>query len=139
MKKIIITLGIFLGFHVCVRAQAVSLAPKNETIAKSFNGQHGYFSYKITAQESISINYSFSPLHPTTEAHFTVSTAEPRLFWATIKDESDKVVYTWRDTELSNAYISDWNIARLKKGKYVIDIYTDSNDESIYQIPFTKD
>lgn len=139
MKKIFFTLGIFLGFHVCVRAQAVSLAPNNETIAKSFNGQHGYFSYKITAQESISINYSFSPLHPTTQAHFTVSTAEPRLFWATIKDESDKVVYKWQATELSNAYISDWNIARLKKGKYVIDIYTDSSEQSIYRMLFTKD
>ncbi|MDI9320542.1 MAG: hypothetical protein QM530_08735 [Phycisphaerales bacterium] len=139
MKKIIVTLGIFLGFQIYADAQEVSLTSKNETIAKSFDGQHGYFSYKITAQESISINYSLSPLHPSTDIHFTVSTADPRLFWATIKDESNKVVYTWRNTELSNVYISDWNIAFLKKGKYSIDIYTDSSNESIYQTSFTKD
>ncbi len=139
MKKVFLcTLVTVAGLCYNAKAQSEGMAPQNADAIKSYDGFRGVFEYPVSASERISINYSFSPKAPSSEARFTVSTANPIVVKASIKNEAGKEVLHWVPEHVSNAYIFNWDLSKLKVGNYTLDLYTADDPKSIRQIAFTK-
>lgn len=137
MKKL---LFLFLGaisFATLSKAQSSALNPNEEAVRK-LDATAGHFMYSLNDREKVNVNYSLKPLHPVDVAHFMVHTPDAMPFWATISNQSGKVVYTWKPENKVYLYNADWNVSKLKSGEYTVSIYVGADKQSAFQFKFTK-
>lgn len=139
MKKIIFSLLLVAASATYSQAQSAVISDQNQAAIKNYDGINGSVSYVISPTERMNINYSLSPKNPSTEARFTLSTADATYFAAIVRNESGKVVLKWKAEQIRDAYILNWDLSKFKAGNYTIDIYTADNDsKSVKQLTFTK-
>lgn len=99
-------------------------------------GYAGSFTHKIGDNRSVNVNYSFSPLVPTTEVNFMLHTPTPRPLSFLITDASGKVVAQFKPEQNKDIEKGTLDVSNLKAGKYEYKIYWDK--EVAYKISFTK-
>ncbi|GEM_PF-1883630 len=132
--KYILTLAI-VG---CLSSTAFAQGTTNDEVIahQKTLGYSGHFNHKLGENRSVNVNYSFTPLNPTTEVNFVLHTPTPRPLSFTITDAAGKVVAEFKPEEHKYMEKGTLDVSNLKAGKYEYKIYWDK--ELAYKIPFTK-
>ena len=131
----------YLLFIAAFGLSATSLCAQYKTneeavAAMKAAGHSGHFNYKTGDNKTINVNYSFTPLEPTTAVDFMLHTPNARPLWFQVTNKAGKVVAEWKPDQPKYLHRGTLDISSLKPGEYTYNIYWDKN--IAYSIPFKK-
>jgi hypothetical protein len=138
MKRIFLSLTVFLGCFAVTNAQSKVASNANEDAIRNYDGTAGHFEYALNSRERVNVNFALTPRNPVTVAHFMIHTPDPMPFSATIVDASGKTVYNWKPEQKVYLYHADWNVAALKSGSYTVKVFLENEPKSVYEFQFSK-